>query len=237
MKKYQKKIFALAVILVFTATVLLLTGLSEAGKPEKPDPAMDMLEDIYDIVLDTNNKVDELGVPAPVEKTGQTSCWDSNWNPIDCEGTGQDGELRNGLAWPVPRFTDNGDGTVTDHLTGLIWLKNANCFGTRDWASALSDANGLADGSCGLTDGSIVGDWHLPNVRELNSLIDYGKFDPALPSGHLFTNVQSSYYWSSTTGVDHPFFAWGVTIYNGYVHYNGDKDLYSYYVWPVRGGN
>jgi hypothetical protein len=32
-----------------------------------------------------------------------------------------------GVAWPNPRFTDNSDGTVTDNLTGLIWLKNANC--------------------------------------------------------------------------------------------------------------
>ena len=36
---------------------------------------------------------------------------------------------KKGVAWPNPRFTDNGNGTVTDNLTGLIWLKNANCFG------------------------------------------------------------------------------------------------------------
>ena len=58
---------------------------------------------------------------APVPKSGQTS---SN-------ATGDDGDLQRGVAWPDPRFTDNGDGTVTDNLTGLIWLKNANCFGTR----------------------------------------------------------------------------------------------------------
>ena len=50
------------------------------------------------------------------------------------------------MAWPNPRFTDNSDGTVTDNLTGLIWLKDANCFGDRTWISALSDANGLASG-------------------------------------------------------------------------------------------
>ena len=60
------------------------------------------------------------GYPAPVHKTGQTTSY----------ATGDDGDLEKGVAWPNPRFTDNSDGTVTDNLTGLIWLKNANCFGT-----------------------------------------------------------------------------------------------------------
>ena len=85
---------------------------------------------------------------------------------------------RRGVAWPNPRFTDNSNGTVTDNLTGLIWLKNANCFGTQTWANALSAANTLNSGECGLTDGSAEGDWRLPNVREQQSLIDYGRFQP-----------------------------------------------------------
>jgi hypothetical protein len=234
MKKHQKQIFALAVTLVFTATVLVLTGLSEAGKPEKPDPVMDMIEDIFDVVSDTNNRVWELGSTAP-QKTGQDSCWDTSGNPINCEGTGQDGELRNGVAWPVPRFTANVDGTVTDHLTGLIWLKNANCFGTRDWASALSDANGLASGSCDLTDGSIAGDWRLPNVREFQSLIDYDNYDPALPSGHPFTGLQFWQYWSSTTYTHYSDHAWFVGMQSGWVATDRKGDVY--YVWPVRDGN
>ena len=195
MEKHQKLILALSVILVFIVGVLLLEGLSEAGKPEKPDPndaIMTMLEEIYGIVLDTNLKV---GLPAPIEKTGQTSCWDAEGNPIDCEGTGQDGELQKGLAWPDPRFTDNEDGTVTDHLTGLIWLKNANCFGQKFWAPALNDCNTLNSGECGLTDGSLEGDWRLPNVRELHSLVDYGMSNPAFTPGHPFENVQSYDYW------------------------------------------
>ena len=54
---------------------------------------------------------------ALVPKTGQTTSYD----------TGDDGEYQKGFEWPVPRFTDNENGTVTDNLTGLIWLKNANC--------------------------------------------------------------------------------------------------------------
>jgi len=103
-----------------------------------------------------------------VAATGQTTCYDSSGNVIACAGTGQDGDVLAGSPLSTPRFTDNGNGTITDNLTGLIWLKNANCFGTQTWAQALTDANRLANGACGLTDGSVAGDWRLPNVRELD---------------------------------------------------------------------
>jgi len=148
---------------------------------------------------------------------------------------GDDGDLRLGVQWPDPRFIDNGDGTVTDHLTGLIWLKNANCFGLKSWNDALDASNNLGDGACGLSDGSSPGDWRLPNVRELQSLVDYGRYNPALPSGHPFTNVQSSYYWSSSTHALITYYAWSVHMSNGRVHHSS-KGSYSY-VWPVRGGN
>ena len=173
------------------------------------------------------------GPPAPVPKTGQTGCWDVYGNPIDCAGTGQDGDQM-GVPWPDPRFTDNGDGTVTDNLTHLIWLRNANCFGYRTWTNALSDANTLADGYCGLTDGSLAGDWRLPNVKELQSLIDFGQYNPALPAGHPFSGVQSGYYWSSTAYVGNPGNAWLVDLGFGLVGYSGKSG--AFYVWPVRGG-
>src|SRR5256886_17017803 len=56
----------------------------------------------------------------PLPATGQTTCWDSNGNAISCAGTGQDGELRKGA--PLA-YVDNGDGTVTDVNTGLVWEK------------------------------------------------------------------------------------------------------------------
>ena len=58
--------------------------------------------------------------------------------------TGDDGALHKGVASPTPRFTDNNNGTVTDNLTGLIWMKNANAFGLKTWAEALTIANSLA---------------------------------------------------------------------------------------------
>ena len=135
---------------------------------------------------------------SPVPKTGQTKCYETG-DPADeipCGGTGQDGDLQRGFSSPNPRFTDNGNGTVTDNLTGLMWLKNANVPNAgRNWATALSDVvqlntNGTMNGNnAGDTSngGSHQTDWRLPNVRELFSLIDFGQFNPALPSGHPFT--------------------------------------------------
>jgi hypothetical protein len=163
---------------------------------------------------------------APVPKTGQTT------SPL----TGDDGYWHKGVASPTPRFTDNNNGTVTDNLTGLIWMQNANAFDTKTWADALSTANGLKSGDAGtgLTDGSKAGDWRLPNLRELQSLADYGNYNPALPADHWFTNVQLYYYWSSSTYAASPSNAWLVHFYNGGP--SADEKSTAYYVWCVRGG-
>ncbi len=143
---------------------------------------------------------------------------------IDCTDTGQDGDIQAGVAWPSPRFTDNNDGTLTDNLTGIIWLKNADCFGTLSWSSAYYYCNNMVkSGSCGLTDGSVAGDWRLPNRKELSSLIDYSQYNPALPQGHLFDNVKSSYYWSSTTYAKSRANAW---IYQRNAFININKKFY-----------
>jgi len=94
---------------------------------------------------------------APVVVTGQTQCWDPLGNPTACGGTGQDGEIQAGVPFPTPRFTDNSSGAVTDNLTGLIWLQNANCVGLQTWQNALHAANGSAGPSYGLLDGSMAG--------------------------------------------------------------------------------
>jgi hypothetical protein len=189
--------------------------------------------------------------PAAVAKTGQTTCYNSSGNSISCAGTGQDGELQPGVAWPSPRFTDNGDGTVTDNLTGLIWLEDASCAdlagtdsnGSGDWSTALSASAALADGTCGLSDGSSAGDWRLPSRFELESLLDLEYYGPALSNaagtaqwseGDAFVGVQSTYYWSSTSLANYPQYAWYVYLGNGNVSYRDKTN--SHYVWPVRGG-
>jgi hypothetical protein len=83
----------------------------------------------------------------------------------------------------------------------------------------------------------MAGEWRLPNVRELQSLIDFSNLSPALPSGHPFTDVQPGVYWTSTSYAEGNDFdgAWGVFLGDGTVRpYTYG---YSAYVWPVRGGN
>jgi Protein of unknown function (DUF1566) len=165
---------------------------------------------------------------APVPQTGQTLSY----------AEGDDGDIQAGVAWPVPRFTDNGNGTVTDNLTGLIWLKQASCstISPADWLTALAHDNGLAHGQCGLTDGSHAGDWRIPNIKELQSLVDLGHFSPALPGGHPFLGVQSENRWWSTTYAGNPDnAAWNVYLLSGYTA--GLVKSGAYLVWPVRGGD
>jgi hypothetical protein len=184
---------------------------------------------------------DSDSAPAPVAVTGQTTLF----------AAGDDGAIQAGVPFPSPRFTDNGNGTVTDNLTGLIWLKNANCFDSQTWVTALNAANNLADDpastttDCGLSDGSVAGDWRLPNVKELQSLIDFGFVNPALSNAAgtgqytatdcAFSGVQSTPYWSSTTTAFTSDDAWvvpggGLTVGDGF---KGGIAL----VWPVRGAN
>jgi len=179
---------------------------------------------------------------APIASTGQTKCWSAGNFEIACSGSGQDGEYQMGVAWPNPRFTDNGDGTVTDNLTGLTWMKNAYCFGSRNWFESLSDCNGLADGSCGLTDGSSAGDWRLPNIKQLSGLIHFGFQNLSLPNtagtgkwseGDPFTDVQTFYYYSSTTHAGAVNTAWTVYFGTGFmnIYLKGNSGA----GWCVRG--
>ena len=131
--------------------------------------------------------------PAPVPATGAPTLT-----------AGDDGDLQAGVALPTPRFRDNRNGTVTDLLTGLVWLQNSAC-GTENWWGALARTRELADGQCGLTDRSDPGDWRLANLRELESLLDYRFLNPMLSNtagtgqataGDPFLTCGT--YWTST---------------------------------------
>ena len=117
---------------------------------------------------------------APVEKTGAEDI------SVYTEVAGEDILLQKGVAWPDPRFIDNGDGTVTDHLTGLMWMQDADCMGPITgfdsdgtpndgkvtWQHALDfiDAVNAGTYDCGCTGNGIYSDWRLSNIKELLSL-------------------------------------------------------------------
>ena len=157
---------------------------------------------------------------------------ENTWKVLACanQECGLWSESLNFLISPLstaPRFTDNGDDTVTDNNTKLIWSKDANLCGEKDWQEACSNCAGL----------TLAGhsDWRLPSISELKSLIDTKQSNPALPLGNPFMNVHS-YYWSSTTYEYYQYYAWYVEMYDGYWPY-GYKEYDFIYVWPVRSGN
>ena len=119
-------------------------------------------------------------------------------------------------------YTDNGDGTVTDTSTGLMWQK-ASSSGT--WEQALTYCESLNLG--GYTD------WRMPTIKELHSIVDYSRYSPAINTTY-FPNTVSSYYCSSTTDANCTARAWGVNFGDG--HGKDDGKNTSYYVRAVRGG-
>lgn len=173
---------------------------------------------------------------ASLARTGQSASYAS----------GDDSAQQSGVAWPATRFTDNTDGTITDHLTGLVWLQDAGCLAATDWSSALAAAHALASGACGLTDGSSTGQWRMPNANELESLVDVSQASPALPSGAPFANVDALHaYWSSTTYMALPSNAMAIRFTDGrWINgidpndgsFNNAKTTSMNAVWPVRSG-
>jgi len=97
-------------------------------------------------------------------------------------------------------YTDNGDGTVTDVNTGLIWQQDVTSL---NWEEALAYCEELNLG--GYTD------WRLPNKNELRSLVDYSRYNPAINTTY-FPNTGASSYWSSTTNANETYSPWTVSF-------------------------
>ena len=161
-------------------------------------------------------------------QTGQITCHDAAGNEIPCSGSGQDGELRKGFPWPIPRFEPEGD-TVRDRLTGLVWTMDANIakFPVA-WQEAL---NYIVRMNRERTFG--YSDWRLPNRRELRSLMSHQMIQPALPEGHPFRKVFLGWYWTSTTAAINTAYAWYIHMEGARMFY-GNKEQF-FLLWPVRG--
>jgi hypothetical protein len=166
--------------------------------------------------------------------TGQTTCWNSAGTVIACAGTGQDGDVQAGATLS---YTDNGDGTSTDNNTGLMWEKKSlegttvTNINHRDKTYTWADA--VAGHIAGLNAGAFAGytDWRLPNVKELQSIVNYENQSPSV-SAPAFndgcvasctvlncscTTAVNVNYWSSSTDAFSPASAWGVFFFDGSV--------------------
>lgn len=117
--------------------------------------------------------------------------------------------VRGNTGYGINRFRDNGDGTVTDSATGLMWTKEdsrkgMNWEGALAWAQSRDSADYLG-----------YDDWRLPNVKELQSIVDYSRSPATTSSAAIDTvfdcssiideggNVDYPFFWSSTTHLDY----------------------------------
>jgi hypothetical protein len=177
--------------------------------------------------------------------TGQTTCWDSDGNETSCADIGQDGELQAGA--PL-RYWDNGDGTITDLNTGLMWEKKSDDESMHDigniyyWDRTAYPGfvplyGNIFDWVDELNNQAFAGhsDWRIPNYRELVSILDLERWDPAVdpifhtgctPGCTVLTCscTVSGLHWSSTTSPFNPVNAWRVDFVGGFVDWY-DKDF------------
>lgn len=138
------------------------------------------------------------GTPSsPVPDTGQTTCYNSHGQVTACAGSGQDGAYSSAQ----PGYTDNGDGTVTDNVTGLTWQQSADLNG--DGSINATDKLSYDDALAYAESLTLAGydDWRLPTITELYSLIDFNGVDP---SGYNGTDTASL-----TPFIDTDYFAFG----------------------------
>jgi hypothetical protein len=163
--------------------------------------------------------------------TGQTACYSGSSETACSNTTGEDGN------YTRPRgYTDHGDGTVTDNVTGLMWQK---CTEGQDY-----DSSGNTCGTGGTTyiwtdlasacaAGFGYSDWRLPTDKELTTLLDLSAYDPAI-NGTYFPNTQQAVYWTSVVAQDNSSKGWGVSFDD-----SGTVNRYSktsgYYARCVRG--
>ena len=159
----------------------------------------------------------------PLPDTGQTTCYDTKGIEVACPTDeqplfGQDAQYLG----EEPTYLDNGNQTVTDQLSGLTWMKSDD--GTaRTWQEAVD--------YCAELDFGGQSDWQLPTKFMLESIVDYGRFNPAL---NPVFNCKVSFYWSSTPHADNPEYAWSVFSDDGVDHWVHTSN--QYYVRCVRAG-
>jgi len=171
--------------------------------------------------------------------TGQTTSYRAD----------DDGDIQAGATLS---YTDNRDGTITDNNTCLVWEKKSDDGSIHDKDSVYTWDNAFDVHVAMLNATNFAGynDWRVPNVKELQSIVNYENFNPAVSTEFnngdcttptsmctvLTCSCTSAYlYWSSSTYAD-PLSAWLVGFLDGGVGAN-DKHIFTGHVRAVRGGS
>jgi hypothetical protein len=156
--------------------------------------------------------------------TGITKCYNNAGTEIACPGSGQpfygqDAQYEG----PQPSFRDNGNGTVTDVNTGIVWQNPGDSI-QRTWQESINYCAALELGG--------FSDWRLPNKPELFSIVDLGR---ANPSVNPIFPLGSNAYWASSTCSGYPIYAWRVNFEDGNLDCRNKS--YGFYTLCVRGGS
>ncbi len=196
--------------------------------------SLSMCKNIFSAISEPVPVADQYRIYLP--RTGLTKCYkeDGATGEISCTGSRQDGEIQAGAELPVPRFIDNGNGTMTDRLTGLMWEKLPD-NSAHTWVNAFGRIAALNSQKLGG-----YSDWRLPNVLELKSIINYAHNFPAqwLKDQGFETIIltSASNYWSSTTTPSDSGQAYYAIFYsNSGGQIKPITKTNSYYVIAVRG--
>jgi hypothetical protein len=185
------------------------------------DAAMDMMHNNW--ISQEHHRMIVIGEFQLIEPTDPTCIPETG--QIFSYHDGDDGYWKPGHSWP-PRFTvpEANTNVVVDNLTGLMWSRLASpIYGS--WDSCLN----LMPVLDGMYDYS---GWRMPTVREMESLIDLGAYNPALPLSHPFVNV-SNHYWTSTGNINNTNEAWKISLVDGAIHSLARTNDVPY-CWPVR---
>ena len=124
-------------------------------------------------------------IPYKLPDTGQTEHYTATY--------GEDADY---LINP-PSFTDNGNGTITDNITGLMWQKTDG--GEMTYENAAVYCENLVLGGCS--------DWRMPTSHELFGILNHQQLNPALDTLY-FTRTSAEYWWSCDKQIDNPMNIW-----------------------------
>jgi hypothetical protein len=155
-----------------------------------------------------------------IPDTGQEKCYGDS-SEMNCPSNGSDyfGQDAQYQANPM-NFTDNGNETVTDNVTKLMWMKcpagmsGEDCLsgtvGEMDWQTAVN--------FCANSKFAGFEDWLLPNRYELQTIVHYEKWNPTIMNA-FFPNAGSSFFWTTNWYAGDSAQAWYVLFTYGSVNF------------------